>query len=205
MKVRKRSETVQQAPVAGRPAEAPPDRTRRQRRIALAAVGIATLLVTALLAFGLTRDPSQLRSNLTGKPAPDFTLRTLDGSRTIHLADLRGQIVVLNFWASWCAECRIEDPEIKVAWQRYQDQGVVFLGISFQDSVSNAEAYAIEEGLAWPLVADPDSSTALAYGISGVPETIFIGRDGRVIHKQIGRVSYGLLVTDIDQLLEHRT
>lgn len=167
-----------------------------------AGIAIAIGLLTALLAFGLSRDPTRIRSSLEGRPAPDFTLQTLDGSRTVRLADLRGQAVVVNFWASWCAECRLEKPALGEAWDRYRDRRVVFLGISFQDTDTEAKAYAGRNGVDWPLLADPGSRTGLAYGVSGVPETLFIDSTGRVVSRHVGPVSYTLLSDQISKLLQ---
>jgi cytochrome c biogenesis protein CcmG/thiol:disulfide interchange protein DsbE len=174
------------------------------RGYALALVTVGIALLAGLFAFGLSRDPLQVHSALVGKTAPDFTLTTLDQRQRIHLADLKGQVVVINFWASWCAECHVEDPELAGAWSRYRDQRVVFLGVSFQDATATALAYAASHALSWPLLADPDSTTGLAYGISGVPETIFVGADGRVAWKQVGPVNYELLTARIEQLLEEK-
>ena len=181
--------------------------TRRRRRRGWVAVGgvvAAVALVASLLAFGLSRDPTQLRSPLVAKAAPDFALPTLDGGRTVRLADLRGQVVVLNFWASWCAECRVEHPALQAAWDRFRDQGVVFLGVPFQDAPSASKAYAAAVGGDWPLLADPSSSTALAYGVYGVPETFFIDARGRVASKHVGPVSYEQLIDEVSRLLEER-
>jgi len=177
----------------------------KRRLVPLTIVGLSVVLVGALLGFGLRRDPAALHSALLGKTAPDFTLTTLDGSQQVHLAALKGQVVVLNFWASWCTECRIEDPSIASAFSNYRDRHVVVLGVLFQDSAQAAFGYAARHGLDWPLLADPDSRTGLAYGISGVPETVFIGPDGRVAAKQVGPVSYQLLTDRIGQLLEEQT
>lgn len=177
---------------------------RRPGKMWLSLVGVfgAVCLVTLVLAFGLSRDPLAHPSSLEGHPAPDFTLTTLDGSRAVHLAALKGQVVVVNFWASWCAECHAEHPALADAWDRYRDQGVVFVGISFQDSVSAASAYAQAQAVSWPLLADPTSSTGLAFGISGVPETVVIARDGRVASKLVGPVTYPTLTERITPLLD---
>jgi cytochrome c biogenesis protein CcmG/thiol:disulfide interchange protein DsbE len=162
------------------------------------------LLLTALLSFGLTRDPTILTSPLIGKPAPDFALRTLDGGSIVRLSDLRGQVVVVNFWKSTCAACFVEHPALAAAWNRYRDQGVVVVGIDFEDSLKGARAFAGSQGGNWPLVVDTDGRTVLAYGVTGPPETFFIGRDGRVAAKQIGPVTYGLMTDRITELLEGR-
>lgn len=167
----------------------------------LAAVLGGVALLTLLLSFGLSRDPTVIRSALIGRRAPDFALRTLDGSGTVRLSDLRGKVVVINFWASWCADCRIEHPNLAGAWQRYRDSGMVLLGVAFQDRPSASRAYLAEFGGDWPQLSDPGSRTALAYGVYGVPETFVIGADGRVAFKQIGPVSYDRLSEQITALL----
>lgn len=179
----------------------PGERGRRNRLVVIGAVLAGVALLTLLLSFGLSRDPTLIRSALIGHPAPGFALRTLDGSKTVRLSDLRGQVVVLNFWASWCADCRIEHPSLAGAWQRYRDRGVVLLGVAFQDRPSASRAYLTDYGGDWPQLSDPDSRTAMAYGVYGVPETFVLGPDGRVAFKQIGPVAFDALSDEITSLL----
>ena len=174
---------------------------RRNRWVLVGGVLGGVALLTMLLAFGLSRDPTVIKSPLVGRPARDFSLRTLNGSGTVQLAHLRGQVVVINFWASWCGECRVEHPALMAAWDRYRDQGVVFLGIAFGDRTADSKAYLAELGGDWPQLADPGERTALAYGVSGVPETFVIGPDGRVVYKRVGGVVYGDLTDQIERLL----
>jgi cytochrome c biogenesis protein CcmG/thiol:disulfide interchange protein DsbE len=174
---------------------------RRTRWVLIGTVVAAITLLTSLLAFGLSRDPTLIRSPLLGRRAPGFTLPTLDGSGTVRLADLRGHVVVVNFWASWCAACREEHPNLLAAWDRYRDHGVVLLGIDYQDSRRAALAYMAELGGDWPVLDDPGGRTALAYGVYGVPETFFIGRDGVIAYKRVGASSYELLSDQIQRLL----
>jgi cytochrome c biogenesis protein CcmG/thiol:disulfide interchange protein DsbE len=161
--------------------------------------GIA--LLAMLLGFGLSRDPTVIRSPLIGRPAPDFALRTLEGSGTVNLSQFAGQVLVINFWASWCVDCRLEHAALTAAWDRYRDQGVVFLGIAFQDRPADSRAYLAELGGDWPQLADAGERTALAYGVYGVPETFVIGTDGRVAYKRVGQVAYGELTDEIERLL----
>jgi cytochrome c biogenesis protein CcmG/thiol:disulfide interchange protein DsbE len=183
-----------------------PARKRRgQRKWGAVGVVIGGVgLLTALLAFGLGRDPTVIRSPLVGRRAPAFTLRTLDGSRTVRLSNLRGQVVIVNFWASWCAACREEHPALQAAWERYRDQGVVLLGVDFEDRKGLAIDFMREMGGDWPVVEDPGGRTALDYGVYGVPETFFIGRDGVVRFKRVGPSSYELLTDQIQHLLSDR-
>ncbi|MGH2556451.1 MAG: TlpA family protein disulfide reductase [Actinomycetota bacterium] len=190
--------------MARHPSGLDPEPARRKRRSRWTQLGVVlggVGLVTLLLSFGLSRDPAIIRSPLIGRQAPEFALRTLDGSRSVRLSDLRGQVVVVNFWASWCAPCRIEHPDLAGAWKRYRDRGLVLIGVAFQDRPSESRAYLARLGGDWPQLADPSSRTALAYGVYGVPETYVIGPDGRVAFKHIGPVDYGRLSQEITTLL----
>jgi cytochrome c biogenesis protein CcmG, thiol:disulfide interchange protein DsbE len=173
----------------------------RRPLLPVATVVVAVALAAWLGSAGLGRDPAAIRSPLLGRPAPDFALRALGADRMVRLGDLRGQVVVLNFWASWCAECRDEHPALSAAWSRFRDAGVVLVGVDFQDDHPSALAYLSERGTSWPVVADPGSRTALAYGVYGIPETFFIGPDGRIAAKQVGPVTYDQLVREITRLL----
>jgi cytochrome c biogenesis protein CcmG/thiol:disulfide interchange protein DsbE len=155
----------------------------------------------ALLAAGLRGDPTLIRSPLIGRPAPDFDLPRVDAGDTISLSSLRGRVVVLNFWASWCGPCRVEHPDLEAAWQRYREHGVVIVGIGYQDRSADALAFRQELGGDWPLVDDPDSRTALAYGVTGVPETFVVGPDGRISAKSYGPVTYEMLTEEISKVL----
>ena len=174
---------------------------RRRRWVLVSGVAAAVAVLTWLFAFGLSRDPSVIASPLIGRPAPAFDLVTLDGSGRVRLAELRGQVVVVNFWASWCTECRVEHPALAAAWQRYSDRGVVFVGIPFQDRPSASRAYLARYVAGWPILEDPGSTVALAFGVYGVPETFVIGPDGRVRYKRIGAVDFGQLSDQISRLL----
>jgi cytochrome c biogenesis protein CcmG/thiol:disulfide interchange protein DsbE len=194
--------SVGQDPQELESSERPP--TVRRPWVLAGAVAIAVALVGSLLSFGLSRDPAVLRSPLIGRPAPDFALRTLDGSGTVRLSDLRGQVVVINFWASWCRDCRVEHPALTAAWQRYRDSGAVVLGVAFQDRKEGSTSFARELAIGYPLLQDPESRTALAYGVYGIPETFFVSPDGRVTHKHIGAVPYEVLSGQITRLLNER-
>lgn len=180
--------------------------------------GVAVLVVPALalLAFGLTRDPRRIPSPLPGRAAPEFALEVMRGPEslrpefpqpgdTVRLSDHRGEIVVLNYWASWCLACRDEHPLLMAAAQRYAPRGVRFYGILYNDTEENARSFIREMGgQGYPTLLDPGTRTAIDYGVYGVPETYFVGRDGWVAHKQIGPVTWPLLVEQIDSLLGAR-
>jgi len=165
------------------------------QRWAIPASGVPVL---AFLAWGLTRDPHTIPSPLPGKPAPEFALQTLAGD-SLRLDDLKGQVVLVNFWASWCLACRAEHPVLVEAAKRYQ--GLRVVGVIYEDSRDNARAWIAERGGDWPNLLDAGSHTAIKYGLFGVPETFFIGRDGRILYKQIGPVDQGVIDRWVPKLL----
>ncbi|MBI4545495.1 MAG: redoxin domain-containing protein [Gemmatimonadetes bacterium] len=170
------------------------------RRAILGALVAVPLL--ALFLFGLGRVPRAIPSPLPGRPAPLFALESLDRGDTVRLAGLRGQVVVLNFWASWCLACRDEHAALSAVAENYRDRGVRFFGLLYNDSPENGRRW-IEEmgGQSYPSLIDPGSRTAIDYGLYGVPETFFITADGAVGHKQIGPVTVPLLERTLDALL----
>jgi cytochrome c biogenesis protein CcmG/thiol:disulfide interchange protein DsbE len=161
----------------------------------------AVAAVAAVSAFGLSRDPTAYAPVLVGREAPDFHAQTLDGSRTIRLTDLRGQVVLLNFWSSWCSSCVTEHEALSRAWSRFRDRGVVIVGMDFDDAHSAATAFASRLGMAYPVVGDPGDRTALAYGVTNPPETFLIGADGRIEGKWLGPVPYDQLSLQVETLL----
>jgi len=163
-------------------------------------IPLSAVPVILLLSFGLTRDPRGIRSNLPGRPAPDFALPTLDGD-SVSLASLRGQVVLLNFWATWCLPCIQEHPVLVEAEREYGPQGLRIVGVVYNDSDENARRWMELRGGNWVNLLDPGSRTAIEYGLYGVPETVLIARDGRVAHKQIGPVTRPLLAEWLPRLL----
>lgn len=147
----------------------------------------ALLALLALLAVGLwysQRGPVQV-----GQMAPDFTLVSFDGQR-YALADLRGKIVVLNFWASWCKPCEQEAADLEAAWRSYQPGGqVVFLGVAHVDTEPEAKGYLKKFDISFPNGPDLRTVISQAYRIRGVPETYFIDQRGKLAYIQIGPFS----------------
>jgi cytochrome c biogenesis protein CcmG/thiol:disulfide interchange protein DsbE len=142
--------------------------------------------LVGLLAWRLTSDASAkglIAAALRGeKPAaPDFTLPRLGEDGTLTLSSLRGKVVVLNIWASWCVPCRDEAPVLEQAYERWRDRGVVVLGIDQQDVEGDALAFVREHGLTYPSVRDGEGSVPARFGATGVPETFFIDRQGRIV------------------------
>lgn len=160
-------------------------------RVKLGAQIAALAVVVGLLALLVWKIVNQDQARATlNAPAPNFTLPRLDRSGQLSLASLKGKAVVLNFWASWCAPCRDEVPVLERAWDRYRRHGVVILGVDQQDLSSDARAFAKKYGMSYPIVRDGPGHVVATYGLTGVPETFFVGRNGKLVSKHIeGRVS----------------
>jgi cytochrome c biogenesis protein CcmG, thiol:disulfide interchange protein DsbE len=175
-------------------------------------IGVAIALpIVALLAFGMTKDPSEIPSPLPGKPAPDFALAVIPGvggvpmgemRDSVHLKNHLGHVVVVNFYASWCLSCRAEHPVLAETAREYEGKDVQFYSILYNDTPANGRAWIKRMGgQPYPSLYDPDSRTAINFGLYGVPETFFIGRDGKVAYKQVGPATPAILHQKIDMLL----
>jgi cytochrome c biogenesis protein CcmG, thiol:disulfide interchange protein DsbE len=157
--------------------DGPPKRRSPLRRLALTLVPAVTFVV--LLGMGLLRSaPSDVGA---GSEAPEFDLPRLDGEGTISSDDLRGQPVVLNFWASWCAPCREESPLLERAWREYRREGVVFLGVNIKDAESDAKRFVAEFDVTYPMVRDENLDLSTDLGVQGLPETFFIDHEWRLL------------------------
>lgn len=166
-------------------------------RRSLWALAVAVPLVW-LLASGFGHDPNAVRDPVVGHRAPDFSLTSFDG-RHVSLAALRGRPVVLNFWASWCLECKGEHAVLRRAWHVYGSQ-VTFLAVDYQDHKSDAKSFLRRYGGGWPELADPTQQTAISYGVYGVPETYFIDRQGIVRFKSLGPVTWPVVTREIRRI-----
>lgn len=172
-----------------------------RRAALLLTVSAGAGLLLASLVVGIGRDPSLLRSALIGRPAPALTGYTLAGE-AFDLAELGGKVSIVNFWASWCLECRREHPAFVRVAERYKGEPVALVGVIFQDDPAAARAYMQEMGGDWPNVLDPDGRTAIDYGVYGVPETFLIDAEGAIRAKVVGRIDEQTLRSWIDGALQ---
>lgn len=180
--------------------EKPPDPVEaeqpaaRPRRWGVILVWALLLGLLAVLGLGLVR--TQQGPVGIGATVPDFTLTTFDGE-TVDIRDLRGQVVVVNFWASWCKPCEQEAAELEQAYQVYKDQGVAFLGVDYVDTDREAMAYLEKFGITYPNGPDLGTRISQAFRIRGVPETYLIGPDGRLVAIKIGPYQ------SLDEIMRH--
>lgn len=138
----------------------------------------------------------------TDLPAPDFEVTTLDGD-TLRLADLEGQVVLLNFWATWCPPCRLEMPGFQDVWEEYRDQGVVIIGLSVdRGDRSQVERWVRQREITYP-IAFPTGAVVRAYGGANVlPTSLLINREGRIVRRVEGFYAEPALRGAIRRLLE---
>lgn len=176
--------------------------TGRALRWAGLAVVAVTVVLAVVLASRFGSDPGLVDSPLLGQPAPDFDLPALDGSGGTSLSDLKGEIVVLNFFASWCLECREEHEDLVAASDSFADEGVRFVQVAYQERAEETLAYLEEAGTsdATVYLDDPGSRTAIAYGVFGIPETFFIDPEGTVVGKIIGESDALVIGATIDSI-----
>lgn len=179
--------------------------TATARKVLLSLVGGGLVLgVGALLMVALLSDARPAAAGLVGRPAPVLAGETLDGG-TADLADLRGSVVLVNVWASWCGPCREELPLLVSTQSRYGDQGLEVLGLNMRDGPVAARALLAETGAeSLTSVVDPDGGTAVGWGVRGVPETFLVDRDGVLRARFFGAVTEEWVQEEVVPWLQER-
>jgi cytochrome c biogenesis protein CcmG/thiol:disulfide interchange protein DsbE len=187
-------------------AQPPADQTTKDNKISLSGILIWVVVIGLLLIVGWGLLDSRVTRPEAGTEAPVFEMQFFDGYQwqdtpNASLGDMRGQVVVVNFWASWCVECRVEADLFEQTWRRYADQGVVFLGIAYADVEPNSIAYMKEFNLTYPHAPDLGTDISEMYEITGVPETFIIDKTGEIAHVQIGPIDAFTLDSILSQLV----
>ncbi len=195
-------EWLQYAVGERRPEEAEPVKQR------ISAFGAMSLLLVVGLLFVIGYALYQRSlSTVTEGPAPDFEITVFESDQlarsgeTFSLSDLKGQVVVINFWASYCLPCRDEAPMLERTWQTYRDQGLVLLGINTDDIERDARAYMAEFGITYPNAPDTGGRIEDKYRITGIPETFVINRDGEVVRHFLAEPRESDLRAEIERAL----
>ncbi|NOU28379.1 MAG: redoxin family protein [Polyangiaceae bacterium] len=177
--------------------------------------GTALVVVGLLLAFaGIPRVLAGGHGRLSGADAPDFTAELVlnpetvaaalpapeagaVAPKTVTLSELRGKAVVLDFWATWCGPCKAEAPIMDGIAKRYKDRGVVVVGVNTDDEEGNAEEFARQRHLSFPIAFDRDRSAARAYGVSALPTLVVVSRTGKIVAVRTGVTSD----TELEELI----
>lgn len=180
---------------------------RRALSPAPIAIVCVLLALIALLAYGLAqnepdRGVDEALARGERSPAPAFELPKLGGGGSESLADYRGQVVVLNFWASWCKPCRDESPLLERWHRRIRDRGATVLGVDILDVTGRAQDFIDEYGLTYPMLKDKDGEGLDKFGVVAYPETFVIDRQGRIAAVARGPVDDAFMRRNVAPLLE---
>lgn len=170
--------------------------------------GLQITLVVVLLGLfalfyqGLWGDPRSIPTVLIGTPAPTFSGLDVESGETISLEQYKSKVVLLNFWASWCYECKVEHDSILRLHDHFKDNpNFVMLGINYQDELSDAQEYLKTYGSSFPHVRDIKGTLAIDYGVYGVPETFVIDQHGTIQHKYVGPIVGQVYTNLIEQVI----
>ncbi|NOY97760.1 MAG: TlpA family protein disulfide reductase [Chloroflexi bacterium] len=177
---------------------------RRFLFIGILALGLIWTVVSVDATGSATagKTPAPQKGFLT----PEFTLQTLDG-KSATISDLRGQVVLINFWASWCPPCRAEMPAIQNTYEEYREQGFTVLAVNMtaQDQLSDVTQFVSEYSLTFPILLDPDGSVAQTYQVRSLPTSFFVGRDGVIREVVIGGpMAEALIRSRVEELVQEQ-
>ena len=175
--------------------------SRATRLALIGIVGVLTAVLAVVFATRFGADPRLSASPLIGQPAPDVVLDLIESDEVLTLSDLRGDIVVINFWAPWCIPCRAEHADLIRLAAGFENLGVSVVGAAYQSRENNVIAFLDELGRGYPVGMDDRSRAAIGFGVRGVPETYFIDRDQIVVAKISGPISLGLATATIDRII----
>jgi len=183
---------------------------RLTRGLVCRSLAVAFALSSPVAGAGEPLTPAQLRLLDLSRypspiPPPDFALRTVRGG-PVSLAGLRGKVVLLNYWATWCRECRTEMPALEMLHRRFGGRGLAVVGVNTRESRTTVQRYASELGLTFALALDDNGAVAARYGVIGLPSTFLVGRNGDAVALAVGAREWGSATTEdvIETLLAER-
>lgn len=161
---------------------------------------LAMMIVLTVCSVGLSHF---INFNDNPSSSLDFELITFNGEQ-VSLSDFRGDIVVLHFWASWCAPCRIEAPEFQATWELYEQRGDIhFIGLAYRDQVAESRAFIEEFGITYINAPDLGHEIANMFALQGIPSTFIINRHGEAVTYLYARIDRDVLITEIEDLLSN--
>lgn len=167
---------------------------------------VVAMVVSLMLVFGFHMARSSRKAaggpgDMKGKPAPEFSLQSLEG-KTVSLSDFRGKAVLLNFWATWCAPCKIEMPWFAELQKQYGSQGLQVLGVAMDDaSPEDISKFAKDVGVDYPILIGKEAVGDAYGGVQFLPATFYIGRDGKVVDKVFGLKGRGEIEDEVKKAL----
>lgn len=167
----------------------------------VSAAVIGTFSLLFLLSKGLYLNPNKTSSPIVGQNARDFHLNILQGSELllghktdyVNLSELKGSPLILNFWASWCSTCAGEASILESFWKKHGGDKMRVIGIAVHDKKDDVLSFLKTAGKTFAIAIDEEGKISLNYGVTGVPETVFINAQGVVIHKEVGPLTTALL------------
>lgn len=197
-------------PALAAPPRLEPAAERRRDRETICALLLFALIALAIPLLRNVAVPERTApvtgaeaAQLAAKPAADFTLAALDGS-SVRLADLRGQVVLINLWATWCPPCVREIPRLQRTYERFRSQGFVLLGVNttYQDDRAKVEAFVREQGITYPVLLDLDGQVGQLYASRLMPSSFLVDRAGNIVFVRVGEVDEAQLGEQVAALLQ---
>ena len=173
----------------------------RLRLLVIGGVALVAVVLAVAFTSRFGSDPRLTPSPLIGHTAPDVEVELVGSDSMLALADLAGDIVVVNFWAPWCVPCRAEHADLLTLAADFESFGVTVLGITYQSREDDVVSFLDELGRGYPVAMDDRSRAAIGFGVRGVPETYFVGRDQTVVAKITGPISLELAAATLDRII----
>lgn len=182
----------------------------RKRNLIIASTVVPVAALFALLGWGITHSegsPGGFGINskfgqvsVGNVPAPEFVAQTLDGKQ-IELSGLEGKLVMVDFWSSWCPPCRREAADLAQVYREYEGREVEFIGVAIWDHADDVGKYIEEFDITYPNLIDDKGKIAITYGVTGIPEKLFIDAEGKMVRKFVGPMTPEALMAILDELL----